>query len=66
MNTETNPDAILRRPAVEALCGMSRSSMYAAMSRGEFPRPVKLGSRAVGWRLGDVQKWLQSRPQAGE
>lgn len=66
MQNDINPNAILRRPAVEALCGMSRSTMYAAISRGEFPRPVKLGSRAVGWRLGDLHKWLESRPLAGE
>ena len=54
-------ETILRRPAVEARTGLSRSTIYAAMARGEFPQPVRLGPRAVGWRESDVAKWLASR-----
>ena len=57
MNTQ-----ILRRPAVEKMVGLSRSSIYSAMDRGLFPRPIKLGPRAVGWRLSDVEDWLETRP----
>jgi len=32
----------LRRREVEAVTGVSRSALYAMMSRGEFPRPVKI------------------------
>ena len=38
---------VLRRPAVEAMTGLSRSTIYAMMAEGEFPRPLKLGKRAV-------------------
>jgi prophage regulatory protein len=34
------------------------------MARGDFPRPVRLGKRAVGWRESDLQDWLASREQA--
>jgi prophage regulatory protein len=34
------------------------------MARGDFPRPVRLGIRAVGWRESDVRDWLESREQA--
>lgn len=54
-------ETILRRPAVEARTGLSRSTIYAAMARGEFPQPVRLGPRAVGWRESDVAEWLASR-----
>ena len=36
-------DSLLRRPDVEALTGFSRAWIYAAMSRGDFPRPIKIG-----------------------
>jgi prophage regulatory protein len=54
---------VLRRPEVEAVCGLSRSSIYAAMDRGEFPRPVRLGRRAVGWPLSSIENWLNDREQ---
>ncbi len=57
MNTQ-----ILRRPAVEKMVGLSRSSIYAAMDRGLFPRPIQLGPRAVGWRVSDLEGWLETRP----
>lgn len=40
---------VLRRKAVEAKTGYSTSTLYEKMARGEFPRPIKLGARAVGW-----------------
>jgi len=52
---------ILRRPEVEARCGLSRSTIYAWVQAGAFPRPVALGARLVGWRETDVQAWLEAR-----
>lgn len=57
------PD-IYRLPAVVAACGISRSTIDEMIGRGEFPIPVKLGARAVGWHRGDVEAWLASRPAA--
>ena len=56
---------IYRRPDVEKLVGLSRSTLYAMMAEGNFPKPVKLGKRAVGWREADVQGWLESRYAEG-
>ena len=53
--------AILRRKQVEARTGLSRSAIYALMSRNEFPRPVRLTAKAVGWRSDVVDAWVQSR-----
>ena len=50
---------ILRRSSVEELIGLSRSPIYAMMANNEFPKPVKLGRRAVGWREDDIQNWLE-------
>jgi prophage regulatory protein len=30
------------------------------MNHGEFPRPVRIGRRAVGWRSSDVEEWLKA------
>lgn len=57
---------ILRRPDVEDRTGLSRSTLYAMMARDEFPQPLQLGRRAVGWREQDVEAWLQSRLPSAE
>ena len=40
---------VLRREEVVALVGLSRSTIYKLIGRGEFPRPVQLGQRPP-WR----------------
>ncbi|MCA7085823.1 AlpA family transcriptional regulator [Cupriavidus sp. DB3] len=51
--------AILRRKEVQALTGLSRSSIYQRLHESTFPRPVNLGRRAVGWRAADIEAWLR-------
>lgn len=57
------PEKLLRRPEVEARTGLSRSTIYDWMKRGEFPQPVKVGTRIVAWRESEVADWLESRQQ---
>jgi len=58
------PDKYIRRHAVEEMTGLSRSTIYALMQQGEFPRPIKLTGKAVGWPERDIIAWLESRPTA--
>ena len=53
---------LLRRHAVLEKTGLSRSALYAMMGAGAFPRPVRIGARAVAWRAGDVDGWIAARP----
>ena len=53
--------SILRRPAVEARTGLSRSTIYAMMAEDRFPKPKRLGKRAVGWTDTAISEWLESR-----
>jgi prophage regulatory protein len=52
----------LRRPAVETATGLSRSSLYAMMDAGDFPRPIRIGKRAVAWPQSSIETWLAQRP----
>lgn len=54
----------LRRRAVEEITGLSRSTIYALMSKGSFPRPVKLTGKAVAWPESAITDWLEQRPHA--
>jgi prophage regulatory protein len=45
---------ILRLPAVKAESGYGRSTIYLRINEGLWPKPVRLGARAVGWPAGEV------------
>ena len=56
---------LLTRHQVEKITGLSCSSLYRLMDLGEFPRPVKVGQRAVRWRRENLESFLADRPVAG-
>jgi len=55
---------ILRLPSIIELTGLSRSTIYLRISKNEFPAPVSLGGRAVGWVEDDVNQWLAEKVEA--
>jgi len=44
----------LRLPAVLRLIPVARSTWYAGMESGRYPKPVKLGPRMAAWRAEDI------------
>jgi prophage regulatory protein len=67
--SERNPTGPIRegpRTAAtgEQLVQLSRSTIYAAVKAGTFPAPVRIGARAVAWRVSEVEQWLEARPLA--
>ncbi len=51
---------ILRLPTVMERVGFARSSIYASISKGGFPPPIKIGPRAVGWLDTDIDAWIDA------
>lgn len=56
---------ILRRHEVLALVGVSSATLARWVQSGHFPRPLRLGPNAVGWREADVRVWLEGREPVG-
>ena len=52
---------ILRRPDVERLTGLRRSSLYALMAAGKFPKPITLSEKSVGWLEPEIAEWQNAR-----
>jgi predicted DNA-binding transcriptional regulator AlpA len=50
----------VRLPAILALIPISRSSWWAGIKAGRFPRPAKLGSRISAWRAEDIRALIQN------
>lgn len=64
MNNDKN--RVLRIRAAKDWTGLSRSTIYAMMKDGKFPKSISLGARAVGWIEADIQGWIDSRISASK
>lgn len=64
-NHTTHRERLLRRPEVEKLTGRCRSAIYAGIADGSFPKPVKIGARAVAWPESSVLRWISERIEEG-
>ena len=51
----------LRLKQVKVVIGLSRSWIYDAMKRGDFPSPISLSVRAVAWDSASVAEWQAQR-----
>jgi prophage regulatory protein len=52
---------ILRLKDVAKTVGLSTSSIYRLISKGDFPKQIKLSQRSSGWLESDVNTWLTKR-----
>lgn len=59
--SEDKARKLLRRAEIEERFGLSRSWIYSETSAGRFPEPVRMGKRAVTWRVLDLDKWAADR-----
>lgn len=55
------PETILRFPQVTARVGLPRSSIYEKMEKNEFPKPIKLGPKAIGWVSSEIEAWIKKQ-----
>ena len=61
---ESNLDRLLTVAEVLEATGLSRSTVYVLMRQGGFPEPLKVGPRAVRWRLSEIEDWQATRARA--
>ncbi|WP_319749924.1 AlpA family transcriptional regulator [Pseudomonas aeruginosa] len=52
---------IIRLNDVIGTTGLARSTIYKLIGAGEFPKPVPLIGRSVGWVESEVHEWIQAR-----
>lgn len=58
-------ERILRQRDVTTLTGLGRSAIYDRMAAGTFPKAFRLGgAQAVGWKLSEVQEWIDGLERA--
>lgn len=51
----------LRLPEVKAVTGLSKTTIYERIREADFPSPVPIGKRAVGWIESEIKQWAANR-----
>ena len=63
MNTiESN--RVIRLREVKNMTGLSKASIYVKMKSENFPKPIKISSRAVAWPEKEIFAWLREKINA--
>ena len=57
-------DRLLRLSEVQARTALGRSTIYRKMREGSFPKPLKIGARAVRWIESEIEAWKAACPRA--
>lgn len=53
----------LRVRKVTEMVGFSKTTLYARVKDGSFPKPIRLGPHSVAFLESDIFKWMESRLQ---
>jgi prophage regulatory protein len=62
MTNDPASPILFRAPTVCVLFGLkSREQLDGLVNDGEFPKPIKIGKRAVAWLDAELQQWLKQR-----
>jgi len=51
----------LRFRQVKNMVGLGKTTLYARIGQGTFPKPVSLGGRSVAWIESEVTAWMHAR-----
>lgn len=47
-----------RTPPIPALIPVKKSTWWAGVKCGRFPKPIKLGPRTTAWRIEDIRELI--------
>lgn len=62
-NQPFTTDRTIREPECRKLTGLCRTTRYLMEKEGKFPARRKLGGRAIGWLLSEINEWQQNQPK---
>ena len=48
------------KPPIPPLIPIGKSTWWAGVKSGRFPKPVKLGPRTTAWRVEDIKAFIES------
>lgn len=54
-------DKVLKPREVAEITGLSATTIWRERQRGTFPDPIKISAGRLGWRVSDLNAWLEAR-----
>jgi len=59
--TDVSSCKVIRTTQVLDMLGVSRVTLYRWVRAGRFPKPLAASGRAFGYRLADVEAWMDAQ-----
>lgn len=59
-------EQLIRLDQVLRITGLSKSSIYLFIKNSSFPKPIKIGKRAVAWKSSQIQNWIDGLSNGGK
>lgn len=56
----------LRLSVIKNITGLSRSTIYMRIAEKRFPKPIKLGDRAIAWLESDINTWMEQQIKSSQ
>ena len=64
MNQNTLPETgFVRLPTILKVFPVSKSTWWAGVKDGRFPKPVKLGLKITAWRVDDIRALIAAHAE---
>jgi len=61
-----NQQLVYRMTELSRIVGLSKTTIYDLIKKGDFPQPVRMTSKSVAWRVKDVTQWVDSLPTSSD
>lgn len=65
MTSKLPETGFLRLAQILQIIPVGKSTWWAGVKSGRFPKPVKLGVRTTAWRVEDIQSLIQNMQAKG-
>ena len=56
-----NNNILIKLPAVKELTTFSSATIYRLITKGEFPKQIKLAKRSSAWSLEEIYSWIEEK-----
>lgn len=53
-------EGFVRLPLILSIIPIGKSSWWAGVKAGRYPKPLKISSRTTAWRVEDIRKLISS------
>lgn len=57
---------IIRTKELSEMLSISRSTIYRLRRKGDFPEPIQLKTKIIGWEVKSIEGWLESLKKRGD